>query len=260
MPKQYMDLNVDELVVKLLAGERDLKNIRLPNFSDLTENDGYQQLQDYLKSEDFEQYPLDITGSVLMGINAPELHLPYLIGNRVKLLRANLSGSCFSQANLEHAHFVDAKLYNVDLSGANLSRATLGIAELKIANLSGAKLYEAQLSAANLISADLTKADLTQADVRDADLSNANLSGAYLIGTNFDDTILFGANLVGADLESSNLRGALFTRADLRYVKNLELAHNVGTAHYLETKVTQVVANVISKALEGFDGRFEVTK
>ena len=82
------------------------------------------------------------------------------LGERAKLVGANLRG---------------ADLYNADLRGANL-----GGADLRVANLRSANLCNADLRGANLRGAYLCNADLNGANLRSANLCNADLRGAYI--------------------------------------------------------------------------------
>jgi uncharacterized protein YjbI with pentapeptide repeats len=103
------------------------------------------------------------------------------------LVRCDLRGSRFNEANLRHA----------DLSGANCG----------LDNLGG--------------STDFIKADLSGADLRNANLGGADFSGARLIGTDFSgarfNCVLAGrvarfngANLTDARLGRTQFAGALY--------------------------------------------------
>jgi hypothetical protein len=97
---------------------------------------------------------------------------------------AALGGADLSGANLRDADLSDANLRDADLSYANLRGANLNCAWLSGANLEGADLRGAYLAsailinAANLNYANLRDADLSYANLRDADLGGADLSGA----------------------------------------------------------------------------------
>jgi hypothetical protein len=102
------------------------------------------------------------------GVSRGDLQGALLMG--AQLLRANLSGVLF---------------FNADLSGAALLHA----------DLSGAAFMDTNLS-----DALLSKADLSNTHLFDTDLSRANLRDADLSAAWFHDTDLFGAELQGANL------------------------------------------------------------
>ena len=115
-------------------------------------------------------------------------------------MRADLSMSNLSEADLHGADLSEADLYQANLSGATLREADL---------------YQANLSRATLREADLRRADLNGADLRHADLRRADLSGATLGGATLRDADLRRANLNGADLRHADLSGADLRGADL---------------------------------------------
>lgn len=115
-------------------------------------------------------------------------------------MRADLSESNLSGANLVGADLSYATLFGADLRGANLLEARLVEADLRDANLSGA----------NLLSADLYRANLNQASLSMANLCNANLHEANLIDAN-----LYRVNMNLANLRETDLSGTCFDNACL---------------------------------------------
>ena len=88
-------------------------------------------------------------------------------------MKADLSDTDLSYADLSSADLRSANLRYADLSSANLRSANLRYADLSSANLRSADLRSADLSSANLRSADLSYADLSSANLSSADLSSA---------------------------------------------------------------------------------------
>ena len=85
------------------------------------------------------------------------------------------------RANLSYTYLSGADLRGADLSKADLSGADLRGADLRGANLSGANLSGANLSGANLSGADLSGANLSKADLSGAKelLSAVNFIDAH---------------------------------------------------------------------------------
>ena len=139
--------------------------------------------------------------------------------SRANLIGANLSGADIRGANLRGANLSGADLSGADLSGADLSGADLIGAYLSGSHLSRANLIGAYLSGADLIGANLSRAYLSKADLSGADLSGADLSGADLIGANLIVSCLSRANLIGANLSGAYLSNANLSNADLKDAK-----------------------------------------
>lgn len=115
----------EEFVRKVLGGERDLSGIELEAGFGLSNYEGYNELQDYLRGQNFEANPLVLTGSKLYGLQARGIHLPYLRAEMADFSEGDLSGADFWMANLGRADFWMANLGGGNLCGANLRRANL---------------------------------------------------------------------------------------------------------------------------------------
>ena len=57
--------------------------------------------------------------------------------------------------------------------------------------------------------------------------------------------IIEGANFVGTDLKRTN-----FTRANLKYARNLKYTLNLESADFFETRVTRKESKIIKRALK----------
>jgi uncharacterized protein YjbI with pentapeptide repeats len=157
----------EELVKKILAGERDFTGIKLEEGFDLSGYEGFKEMQDYISKHRHDLFPLSFYEAEMKGIKAPGLNLPYVWG---------------TQVNLEHA----------DLSNGSLAAAHFFGANLREANLRNTYLYNAMLGRADLYRANLEYADL---------------HGASLIGTNLREACVAGANFLDANFRDAILRG-----------------------------------------------------
>lgn len=98
----------------------------------------------------------------------------------LSLVKANLAGANFHQANLTKINLQGANLFNADFGKANLNQASLR-------------------------DANLGKAYMSNADLEGADLRGADLSGAYLLNANLRGANLCGTNLSGAKVTEEQL-------------------------------------------------------
>ena len=130
-----------DFVKKILEGERDFSRIKLENGFNLTDFEGFRDLQTYLQEADLQKYPIILDYAALMYINASGLYLPYVNGRKINLERANLPRANLREANLERANLYRANLRGADLQEANLREANLREANLQEAILRGANFW-----------------------------------------------------------------------------------------------------------------------
>src|SRR3989344_3107986 len=211
-----------DFVKKILEGERDFSRIKLENGFNLTDFEGFRDLQTYLQEADLQKYPIILDYAALMYINASGLYLPYVNGRKINLERANLEraileGANFWEANLREANFWGANFWEANLREANFWGAILWSADLSGADLSGANFWRANLEGANLRGANLEEANLREAILWGADLSGADLSGAILWRANLEiarklETVL--------NLDKANLYGAIVTEKERAIIDN----------------------------------------
>ncbi len=188
MVEKLIPMDGDELVRKLLDGERSFRGIVIPDGYNMKDHEGYGEVLAYLRSADLEQNPVNIEGSRLYGLRAHKLFLPYI---------------CATGASLG-----DAKLYEAVLSGSKLDKTkSAGIrlagAHLDGVDFSGADLENTVFSEANLEKADLNRANLQASWLEDSHVDGANFEGAWLVGANM-------VNVSGLDT-SKNLGSAKFS-------------------------------------------------
>ncbi|MFH0752755.1 MAG: pentapeptide repeat-containing protein [archaeon] len=203
----------EELIRKILSGEKDFSFVKLKDGFNLNSHNRYGELQTYLKSQDLEENPLIISNAEMIYLQANGIFLPFLIGKK-----ANLTG---------------ATLGNVSLLEANLAGA----------NLEGAYLAKVDLEDANLSEANLSRVNLWKTNLAGSDLSNSKLLEAKILGTNLTEATLYGANLTKATLEGANLAGAnlinaVFEGANLAGARNLEQAIDLKKARFSNTKIS----------------------
>src|SRR3989344_1245814 len=156
-----------DFVKKILEGERDFSRIKLENGFNLTDFEGFRDLQTYLQEADLQKYPIILDYAALMYINASGLYLPYVNGRKINLERAsleraNLEGANFWEANLREANFWGANFWEANLREANFWGAILWSADLSGADLSGANFWRANLEIARKLETvlNLDKANL----------------------------------------------------------------------------------------------------
>lgn len=208
-----------EFVKKVLEGERDFQNINLEEDFDLSGYEGFPEMQNYLKSQNFEKGPILMNNSNFVKIQAEGIHLPYLQSKNAYFWNSTLNGACLWNANMG----------NTDFWGANLEKTNLGSSNLDSAYFWDANLWEANLGNSNLRFVNFKRANLWKANLGDsniiyADFEKANLGYAYLYHANFEK-----ANLVG--------------------VQNLEYSLDLNKAKFLQTKVTERERKIIEKKL-----------
>jgi uncharacterized protein YjbI with pentapeptide repeats len=158
-------------------------------------------------------------------------HLAKAVWPGAKLVRARLTETDFTGADLQSADFTKAVLDKAHFGGANLSRATLArasarntdfsFADLTAVNAEGTYFNASDLEGATLERANLRKAqfrctDVSRAVFRGADLSGAMLSPIILTDSDFSRANLQDACLAGQRLRDAEFQGPSFVCADLK--------------------------------------------
>jgi hypothetical protein len=121
------------------------------------------------------------------------------------LVRSDLTGALFTQAQLSGAVLSRANLRKADLSGVDLEEA-----QLDGADLGGSNLTNANLTGSNLESADLSGAILKSANLQDATgASSTELARAHsLCGATMSDGRQYDGRFhLAGDLEQARRRG-----------------------------------------------------
>ncbi len=150
----------EEFITKLLNGERDFSNIRLEPYFNLSGNDYFENLQEYLKQSNLKETPVILEHADLKGLDADGLHLPYLKANEanfkhVSMMETNLKNSQFNKADFRYA-----KLPQTNMEGANLQEADLRQVDLNLARLNKTVLTGANFTGANLLFTNMHRANI----------------------------------------------------------------------------------------------------
>jgi uncharacterized protein YjbI with pentapeptide repeats len=160
-------MNIEELLERYSAGERDFSSIRALKHLKVP------------RSQDF-------SGISLQGCNLHEVDFSEVI-----LVGADLSGVTCSQANFRNANFRSA-----NISAATLWEETdLSGTDLSYANLRKLTVEDAIFQGAVLIGADLSESYIKGADFRSASFATVNLHDAWISSSNFRDADLAGVDL-----------------------------------------------------------------
>jgi len=160
MATQLIFVKGKEFIKKILSGERNFSGIELEEGFDLCGDEGFDELQEYLKKCDFKEGPINIEGSKLRHLDADGLYFPFVRARGVNLKHATLMGANLENAQFENADLRYTRLARVKLASANLKNADLRLADLNLAFLVGAILTEADFDAADLEFTNMKSADL----------------------------------------------------------------------------------------------------
>lgn len=211
---QLKSVKGEEFIKKVLEGERDFSGIKLEKRFDLSGHEGFGELQQYLKAQDFEKRPIILENARLRYVKARGLYLPF-----VKARNADITGAEFREANLSHSDFGYGKFNYAHLENTELSNMNLEYAILKMAHFTN------------------------------SNLEYSNLKDALLVRTVFRDANLSYSDLRNTKIGWANFQNTNFEHADLRDVKNLRDSLNLDSAKFFETKVTSKEKAIISTLL-----------
>lgn len=151
----------EEFIKKVLEGQRDFYGIELEYNFDLSGHELFGKMQDFLKKQYLEKYPITINNCDLSGVKAAGLYLPY-----VKIEGSILWNSNFEYSVLSFADFHNADLTCADFRHMELDHADFRNANLQQVNFEHANLYFSDFRGANFDFAQLMGADLVLADLR----------------------------------------------------------------------------------------------
>lgn len=100
------ELTGNSFIEGILNGERAFPRIQLPDGFRLSSHPRFEELNKYLKAQgldNLKKEPLIIRNSMLNGLVAERLYLPYVQGEMANLEKANLEKAYLFGANLEGA-------------------------------------------------------------------------------------------------------------------------------------------------------------
>ncbi len=215
MTNVLTEITANELLRRLLAGERDFASTRInAGQGDLAADPEFAALDEYLRGQDLRETPIVANGVDWRALRAPGLF------------------------------FMGARLAGADFRGADLRDA-----EFRRADLSGAKFEGANVSGTNFIGARLMEADFSGATMIGTDLYEANISGGRLTDADLTGAFMLRLNLGSADLSGAKLTGVTFYRSDLRGAVGLDAVRDLGTCQFKHTIVTAHEQTIIEAAL-----------
>ncbi|MDE1825077.1 MAG: pentapeptide repeat-containing protein [Candidatus Micrarchaeota archaeon] len=162
------------------------------------------------------------------------------VGKEEFLRQINVGRKDFSKTDFQ----VSMNLKGLALK--NLDMRDVSLIESKITGgaLDGSYMRDAEFNRSALNGVKFEKTDLRGANFEDAEAKDALFKNSYLCNTYFNRT-----KLNGSDFDGAFLGGTYFLGADLRGVKNLEKAHMLGYAIFINAIVEKDVKEVIEQAM-----------
>jgi len=139
----------------------------------------------------------------------------------------------------------NSKFRQLDADGLYLPFLKADNANFKHAAFMGADFENSQFKNADFRYVRLAQVKMKNSNLQDADLRQADLYLSSLIGT-----VLTGADFSGASLQFTNMQAA-----DVKGIKNLELARFVQTANFQFADLTEKEKAVIRKELWAQEGK-----
>lgn len=161
MAEHNMELSGREFIEKLLAGERDFTGVRLEPYFNLSGDENFEALCDYLQDQDLTKEPVILEGADLRGIDADGLYIPYLKANSACLKHATLMEANLEDAELRSVDFRYARLPQTKMKGADLRDADMRQADLNLSVLTETKLTGCNVAGAHLLFTNMQGADIT---------------------------------------------------------------------------------------------------
>ena len=161
---------------------------------------------------------LDLSGTQFTNADLQQSTFKKTLLVDVSFEAANLSGVQLNEAQLKRVNFASAVLKNMNLQGAQIESCDFSATDLSGVDLSyvvfkGSSFKGAQLIGTIFEAADLTSSDLSGANLIDANFSEALLAGAKMHEAKLNQANLTKANLEAADLTKANLKGTVLTDA-----------------------------------------------
>lgn len=133
---------------------------------------------------------------------------------KANLIKVNLSGADFSNANLSDSYLIAANLKNCVFQKTCLEGVDLTSAVLVRADLGNDNLTSSRLIGSNCREANFTNVALHNSFIDSACFHGANLTGAHLVSASRIGTDFTKANLTGSFL-ATDASSAIFDEASL---------------------------------------------
>ena len=125
MNNGLINLSGNDLVRKILEGERDFSSIILEHSFNINLHEAFEELDKYLKQNhgELSSNPINICYSQFNDLNATGILLPHTLGVRANFEGGSLYGTDLWMANFSGATFDNVNLEHVNLEGAVLNGA-----------------------------------------------------------------------------------------------------------------------------------------
>jgi len=156
----------DEFILRVLSGEKDFSRIALPEGSNISYRDGFEEMNKFLLSEWYVSKPL------------------------------NLEYSQFKSVGLRGVFFHGVQAKGIDFRGADLS-----LADFSYSSLVGVDFREADISLVDFYMANLCLSDFRNV----LDVSNSRFEGADLRGMALDEETYLEMIRTNPDIREINI-------------------------------------------------------
>lgn len=161
MAQSNTKLSGVEFIEKLLSGEKDFTGIHLEPYFNLSGNENFEALHEYLQEQDLEKEPVILEGAELRGLDADGLFMPFLKANGANFKHATLMEANLEFAELRSTDFRYARLPQVGMHGADLRKADMRQADLNLSILTECKLGGTNVAGAHLLFTNMQGANIT---------------------------------------------------------------------------------------------------
>lgn len=171
---EFIPMKGDELVRKILAGERDFSGIELEKGFNLNAHPAFKELQVYLQKRSFPVNP-DVAAVEARNPDFYRKICPNLFENPLIFEYASIRGLIAGGLNLP-----SIRGRNADFSGSSFRNGDISCSDLTFSDLSKCDLENTSLRYVGAISASFEDGNLTGADVYGIDFYRANLRNTQM--------------------------------------------------------------------------------
>ena len=163
----------------------------------------------------------DVSGKKITGTDFTQANLQHVDFSRIVMTDSVLDGANMYYANLSHAEITQtsmngANLIFVDITNSTLSDIDLRYSQVMGVDFSNIHMKNIDFSGANLLKSDFSNSYMENIDFSSAELSQTDFSGAQRDNkTRFAGTKLIESNLSNFDMSFLDLSGVVLTGANL---------------------------------------------
>lgn len=196
---------------------------------------------------------MDASGADLTNANLSDIVMEGINFSTATLVKANMSGSFFRNADFSRADLTNAYLDFSNFVSCDFSHTKLVKTSMSITRVFHANLSEADLSDAELVFSSFSLSNLTAANIARSNLMGADLSGTILERTNFSSASLMAANFLDAEMCQTN-----FTDAHLSSTifADCDLSQCLGLDTIIHTGPSSIDIGTLQKSFAGAGNRF----